>query len=218
MKGLLNLLDKRSGERDDILIEKLGSKYKSLISKLGIISVCIVVIAICPLLLRYLYVQKEKVPPDFNLISIQKKEVKELEILDNPIITAQTVQNWTAKALSNSFSFDFYHMNQTFVNSQKYFTKEGWEAFYGALDKSEILKNVADKQLVVWLTLLQDPYVLSSHRIGNYVVWDVEAVALITYVGASAPTTQRVYVNVKILQVPTTESPYGIQISKIDMI
>lgn len=217
MKIFLNLIDKKSNERDDILIEKLGTPYKKILSITGVLVLFLVIVSIIPLFLRYLSIEKNKEEPEFNLVSIQKKEAREVDSLSGPIITASTVQNWTGKALRNSFSFNFYQMNESFTNNKKYFTADGWNAFYAELGKSKMLENVTDKQLVVWLTLLQDPYVISSYKVGDYVVWDVETTALITYIGASAPTNQKVIVSIKVLQVPTTESPYGIQISKINM-
>lgn len=215
MKGLLKLLDKKSAEHDGIISKHLGKIYDKVLNKLSLALVCLLILVCCPGFLYYLSINKK--PVSTNIVSPSKKTVENLETLDLPNLSAGKIENWTAKAVKDSFSFDFYTLNDKLNSNRYFFTDSGWEAFYRALNSSKILENVTNKQLVVWLTPTSPAYVVNSGVVSGYIVWRVEMPAIITYVGASVPANQKVLVTALILQVPTTVSPFGVQISQLNI-
>lgn len=218
MKGLLKLIDKKSAIHDEQLAKYLGKIYTKSLSKLSLVTLCSFVLILAPGFLYYLNINKKE--PEFNIVSPSKKTVEKLQVLDLPNLSAGKIENWTAKAVKDSFSFDFYSIDQKMDENRYFFTNSGWDAFYRALNSSKILENITTKQLVVWLTPTSPAYVVASERIKgyeDYVVWRVEMPAVITYVGASSPANQKVLVTALVIQVPTTISPFGVQISQLNI-
>lgn len=213
-KSLSNLLDSQN-KKDDYL-EKYDKNFGKVRSRFGLL---FVLSLICLLIPGYLYyIDTHRKAPEFFLVNEHKKEIQKLDVLDLPVMSSHKVETWTSRAIKSSYSFDFYNMNQKFARNQNFFTTDGWNAFYKALEKADVIKNVKDNKLQVWLTPTSPALIVDIGRYGNFVLWRVEMPAVITYTGAAPPANQKVLVSVVVLQVPTTESPFGIQISQFNII
>lgn len=101
------------------------------------------------------------------------------------------------------------------AQNEVYFTPEGWSAFQNALQSSQVLKNVREKSLEVWLTPLGSAKMVNRYVSGDYIIWSVEMPAIITYRGAAPVQSSRVLISTTIIRVPTTQNPNGIEISQI---
>lgn len=205
----LLFLDKSS--RDKYLEDYIGSDYKKNLDILGLNVFLILFTLVC--FISLYFIAASKPPTVFNTWDGKQSHV--LTTINEPILSSDKIQNWSNDALKNIFSFNFYNMDRKMAQNSVYFTPEGWSAFQNALSSSEVLKNVREKSLEVWLTPLGSAKVVNRYVTGDYIIWSVEMPAIITYRGAAPVQSSRVLISTTIIRVPTTENPNGIEISQI---
>lgn len=205
----LLFLDKSS--RDKYLENYIGSDYKKNLNILGL-NVFLLLFTLACFISLYL-ISASKPPTIFN--TWDGKQSHELTTISEPILSSDKIQNWTNDALKNIFSFNFYNMDRKMAQNEVYFTPEGWTAFQNALESSQVLKNVKEKSLEVWLTPLGSAKMVNRYVSGSYIIWTVEMPAIMTYRGAAPVQSSRVLISTTIITVPTTENPNGIEISQI---
>lgn len=205
----LLFLDKSS--RDKYLEDYIGSDYKKNLDILGLNVFLILFTLVC--FISLYFIAASKPPTVFNTWDGKQSHV--LTTINEPILSSDKIQNWSNDALKNIFSFNFYNMDRKMAQNSVYFTPEGWNAFQNALSSSEVLKNVREKSLEVWLTPLGSAKVVNRYVTGDYIIWSVEMPAIITYRGAAPVQSSRVLISTTIIRVPTTENPNGIEISQI---
>lgn len=205
----LLFLDKSS--RDKYLEDYIGSDYKKNLDILGLNVFLILFTLVC--FISLYFIAASKPPTVFNTWDGKQSHV--LTTINEPILSSDKIQNWSNDALKNIFSFNFYNMDRKMAQNSVYFTPEGWSAFQNALASSEVLKNVREKSLEVWLTPLGSAKVVNRYVTGDYIIWSVEMPAIITYRGAAPVQSSRVLISTTIIRVPTTENPNGIEISQI---
>lgn len=205
----LLFLDKSS--RDKYLENYIGSDYKKNLDILGLNVFLISFTLVC--FISLYFISASKPPTVFNTWDGKQSHV--LTTINEPILSSDKIQNWSNDALKNIFSFNFYNMDRKMAQNAVYFTPEGWTAFQNALESSQVLKNVREKSLEVWLTPLGSAKMVNRYVTGDYIVWNVEMPAIITYRGAAPVQSSRVLISTTIIRVPTTENPNGIEISQI---
>lgn len=200
-----------SHSRDKYLEKYIGSDYKKNLDVIGLNVFLIIVGLLC--FLSFYFIASSKPPTVFY--AWDGKNAVEIKTTSDPIISAEKVQSWTNDALKNIFSFNFYNVDQKMGQNSVYFTSDGWSAFQNALNVSEVLKNVKEKSLEVWLTPTGSAKIIEQYPVGDYYIWSVEVPAIITYRGAAPVQSSKVIISTTIVKVPTTENPNGIEISQI---
>lgn len=68
--------------------------------------------------------------------------------ISTPDVAADVILQWTEKALTQSFDFDYTKINEQLENLKACFTKEGFEGFNEALKKSGNLNTIKQQKIV----------------------------------------------------------------------
>lgn len=168
-------------------------------------------------LIAVFFVSSSKPETEFLMVNIEKKELRTLKTFKNPIISASAIERWNSNALTNIFTFNFTNYKNHFNKSKIFFTTGGYKGFYQSLENSGMIDTVSRSSLEVTLTPLSKSMIVKKTNNGNETRWTVETSVFISYMGASTPKHEKVYIVTELVQVPTNENPNGVAISRINM-
>ncbi len=135
--------------------------------------------------------------------------------LDDPMVTQETIINFTQSAVVSSFLFDFQNFNGQISANRRFYTEEGYRSYLHALDSSLILDRVKTKKLVASAVPIAAPAITGGGKQGGIYRWQVELPITVSLNGQSDRSMANLIVIVAIDRVPTTVSQSGIGISQI---
>ena len=152
--------------------------------------------------------------PQYFATSINGR-ITPLYPLDEPNQTDSAVSQWANYAAIASFSYNFVNYREELQAASGFFTSEGWDSFLAALDRSNMLKGVVAKKLIVSAVATGAPVILKKGRIlGGPYAWRVQMPILVTYQSSAMFTQENYLVTLLITRVSTLNSPRGIGISQ----
>lgn len=202
--------------RDDLLEANVGAAYGKVRGALGLGLISLLVTLLAIVMIR---VTDARMPPPLYLATTPKGVTGPLPLMDEPVYSSTKVQDWTVTALKDTFSFNFVNINEELRKSQAYFTPDGWDAFYTAMQSSKVVENVTRQRLEVFLTPLGEARIIGTCVSEKclYKWWRVEVPVIITYSGASPPEARKQLITVLVMRQPTTENPNGLGISQLNV-
>lgn len=130
-------------------------------------------------------------------------------------LSKPALMSWVAQAVTETMTFNFNDYRRRLQESSRNFTKQGWESFTSALDRSGILDSVkANKQVLT--SIPSGAPVLQKEGIDNQgrYYWQVQIPITITYEAGSRTRSDNIVVSLNIVRVPRLESQYGIGIEQ----
>ncbi|MGD1524374.1 DotI/IcmL family type IV secretion protein [Vibrio owensii] len=140
--------------------------------------------------------------------------------LSSPNMKDANVADWVAKALIDTFNFNFVDIKQSLnTSAQSWFTEEGGQALIKALTESGNFDAVINQKLIVTLNTEHTPVITRkffNQRTRRY-TWHLEVPALISYRTQSKEFSKRVLFKVAVSRISLREDPNGLGISKIIM-
>ena len=84
---------------------------------------------------------------------------KRLITLNSPRVTQQSLENWSIGFVNNMYNFDFNNFDKQLLNSKKYFTNAGYNAFVNSINKIALKENIENKKQIVTLTASGEPVI-----------------------------------------------------------
>lgn len=152
--------------------------------------------------------------PQYFATSINGR-ITPLYPLNEPNQSDSAILQWANYAAIASFSYNFVNYREELVAASGFFTSEGWDSFLSALDKSNMLKGVVAKKLIVSAVATRAPVILKKGTIaGGPYAWRVQMPILVTYQSSAVITQENYVVTMLITRVSTLNSPRGIGISQ----
>lgn len=153
--------------------------------------------------------------PVFAVLGTKEK----INSSDSPRMSTQRVQNWLSASLIDMYSFNFTDADKVLEQNRWLFRSDTYDRFRNAFNQPEIglADIVKNKSLDVSLVPTSTVRVI---RIGAYEgrrVWEMEMLGLLSFSGATKEKnpSKKIHFTVIVEEVPTSESPYGLVISKI---
>lgn len=140
--------------------------------------------------------------------------------LSSPNMKDANVSDWVAKALIDTFNFNFVDIKQSLnASAQSWFTEDGGQALIKALSESGNFDAVIHQKLIVTLTTEHTPVITKkfyNQRTRKF-TWHLEVPALISYRTQSKEFSKKVLFKVAVSRISLREDPNGLGISKIIM-
>lgn len=125
------------------------------------------------------------------------------------------LSEWSAKAVTESFTYDYRNHQDVMGNIQSYFSEKGWVSFTDALNRARIIDGViAHEQTVA--ARMDEPFVISTEVMEEgQPVWYTQGVITVTYSTQDHSIDQVLVVNLKLVLLNTPDSPAQIGIEQL---
>lgn len=164
-------------------------------------------------------------PPSFSL-NFAKNQKQQLLTMPFPHQSFNSISDWLSEAVEKSFSFDFANYDKKVAEAAYYFTKEGYEAYLSALDRSKIRQAVLGENLEVSTIAMGKPIwvnggcISGRNRNGSCnggEFWRYRFDVLTSYYGGKDIATKSNLVEVLVFRVPSYINPKGLAINQFNM-
>lgn len=135
-----------------------------------------------------------------------------LLVLDRPNLTDTALLNWAVGAVTETMTFGFNNMTQRMTAARRHFTAPGWEGFQIALGgqlRSAVLENF---QIVT--AAVRAPATIPGRVPEGRRSWSVQVPILLTFQAGTKSDSRRSLVTLTVVEVPTSESPFGVGIEQ----
>jgi intracellular multiplication protein IcmL len=160
------------------------------------------------------YVVTHPPAPQYFATSINGR-ITPLYPLNEPNQSDSAILQWANYAAIASFSYNFVNYREELQAASGFFTPAGWDSFLAALDRSNMLKGVVAKKLIVSAVATRAPVIIKKGVIsGGPFAWRVQMPVLVTYQSSAVITQENYVVTMLITRVSTLNSPRGIGISQ----
>jgi intracellular multiplication protein IcmL len=148
----------------------------------------------------------------------QRPDHKEVPLrpYEEPNYLPQTILNWASTAAVGSYTFNFANYEKTMPLVRHYYTSGGWVAYQNAV--SNVISRIVKAQLIVQGVVAGPPVISNQGPLpGHGYSWRVQIPFLVTYLSAGESRSQKYFVIMLIVKVPTTADPQGIGIDSFVM-
>jgi intracellular multiplication protein IcmL len=162
-----------------------------------------------------LYFASKKPPEPKYFATNNAGGLIELSSLDTPIVNLQGLNNWASKAVSSVYTYDFVNIDPQLENAtNKYFSKEGKEAFLDQLSSSGAMDIVKNNKLVVSTTISGSPILENQGVLNGVYSWRLKIPATVTFQGAKEVENRKVSITLLISRASTLEKEFGLEIKQ----
>lgn len=171
----------------------------------------IVIIGLILTLLVYMNTSK---PADRYFATTADGRIMNLVPLDQPNMNPAALLSWVARAASEVMTFEFNGYQRQLQQSSRYFTKEGWESFTDALQKSRIIDSVTAQKQVVTAVPRSAPIVKQQGATNGKYQWVIQMPLKVTYASSTQSRADNLYLTLLVERVPSLENPDGVGIAQ----
>lgn len=180
-----------------------------------IILTMIIILLIIMMSFVLIYQLQHRPIPKFYAMQSSGKE-KLLKSYEAPNFLPETITRFASKGTTAAYTFSFNRIEADLALAQPYFTASGWTAYRDSVQG--LTNTVLANQLTVNAIVYGTPIITNQGELPDLgYTWRVQIPLLVVYQSASAVTTQKYYVIVTIVKVPTYINPRGIGIDQFVM-
>lgn len=147
-----------------------------------------------------------------------KISMREVQSSRSPLMSNARMQNWVARALIDSYTFDFTTYDKVLKDVSVVFREDTYQQFLQQMNKSKgVVPTVKSNSLIVSLTPTSEVRIIQQGMNNGRRIWSVEMKAAIYYSGAlqQTPPPSNVMFKMLIQEVDPTVNPYGLVIAQI---
>jgi intracellular multiplication protein IcmL len=137
----------------------------------------------------------------------------ELTALDRPNQSNSAVAQWANEAAVAAYTFNFVDYRKALQSASDYFTQAGWKQFIAELDKSNNLRAIINRKLVMSSVATGAPVILEQGNIRGRYSWQIQMPMLVVLESASQTIHQAYNINMIVTRVSTLDNPKGIAIN-----
>lgn len=134
--------------------------------------------------------------------------------LSQPNLSTPALMSWAAQAVTEVMTFGFNDYRRRLQESSRHFTRQGWESFKTALERSRIIETVEANSQVVSAAPRGAPILRREGVIQGRYQWTVEIPLALTYQSGSKTKTDSLIITLVIVRVSRLESPSGVGIAQ----
>lgn len=190
--------------------------YRDNYRKLMLVCLGLLLLTFC-LIFWGLYERTHKPPTQYFATTYDGKLIP-LIPLSQPSLTDNALLQWATEAAVASYTFNYVNYRKALQDARIYFTQTGYQYFMKALQDSNNLVAVQNKKLIVSAAPTGAPVILKKgiYNDGSATgvfTWDIQLPLEIVFRSAVDTITQNVILNMRIVRVPTLESPSGVGIA-----
>lgn len=207
---IASLLDEKL---DSVLEPENEKEYSKIMSVIGGVLLSSLLIVLFSILLVYKGNQINA--PQYFLIQ-DGKTIGKLPVLYQPSVSTQKVSRWSAKAIREIFTFNFENVDRKVQSNSVFFTPQAHEDFVNSMIKRKEFEAIKGNRLYSTATLLERPQLISTGSFQGKRIIRVEAPVVMTLLGGKEPVHKKQWIILYVSLVPSTESPEGVVIMKMD--
>jgi intracellular multiplication protein IcmL len=134
--------------------------------------------------------------------------------LDQPDLPTGKLVSWSAAAASEIMTFGFNDYRKRLQESSRFFTRQGWESFNDALQKSNLLQMMNQNQQVLTAVPREAPVVVQEGVVRGVYRWYVQMPLNVTYQVGNTQENRPQRITLAIVRVSTLETPDGVAIDQ----
>lgn len=154
--------------------------------------------------------------PAFAAVQADGKQMV-LTPFDQPNLLPDTILQWTSKAATIAYTFDFVNYRDQISAARPYFTDAGWQDYLRSVSK--LIDTIVKKQLFVNGVVSGTPVIANQGPLPERgYVWRVEIPFLVSYQTSEAVSKRNFVVVISLVHVPTSVNPQGIGIDQFVMV
>lgn len=137
--------------------------------------------------------------------------------LERPGIENTILMNFVVEAVMAAHTFNFVNYTQVMDASSIYFTKEGYESYKSALINVKILDRLIEQKFVLRAIPTDAPQILLEKPFAGRYMWKIKVPMRFKYQNVKTEFGELIDITLIVMRVPTTESPNGVSILKMDL-
>lgn len=143
-------------------------------------------------------------------------QIVSLNSLSEPIVTSDYIVQWASLATRSILNLHFVSYQNDLQQASGYFTKDGWDTFQQALQKSGMLDTIVSDKLDASAIVNGTPVILDREVIHGSYTWRIQLPVLVTYTSASNNQQANFMVTMNVARVPVESLATGIAITNIN--
>jgi hypothetical protein len=134
--------------------------------------------------------------------------------IDQPYLDDHDVIVWAAQSAADAMTMSYTDAAKRHEESQKYFTKVGWDTFDSAFQRSRIAETLIANEQTLSATPQSAPVIGDKGSLGGKYRWIVQLPLIVDYKGAKETHRDILQLNLVLERVPLSVSPDGVQIAQ----
>ncbi len=142
---------------------------------------------------------------------------REVQPLDEPVMSDADLTTWTANSVVAAFSLDFRHFPKQMADAAQHFSVRGWNNYGAAFITSGNFDKLKQARLVMSAVPERAPIIHNRGLIGNTFEFEVQFPLLVTYENENSTMNQHLMVTVRVVRTPDPMHPDGIMIDQINL-
>ena len=135
------------------------------------------------LVMALLLLQNKQVPKPLYFASGADGRLTRLVPLSDAYYSKQQIQTWVSEKVPQLFALDFLHYRKQLSQSQKFFTKIGWERFMKAFESQ--IQQLKEQQLMTHASVTDVPFISQELMLKGAYSFRVQVPIMITFSGTS---------------------------------
>lgn len=156
-----------------------------------------------------------RAPSEKFFVENQAGQIVPVTPLDEPIASQSFVQTWAVNAMVQSQTIDFANWRQQLVNSEQYFTPDGFNSWMQAMKDSGNLDAIKLRKMAVSAIPSGAP-VTTASVVGGVLNYTIEIPMEVTYQVLNIKETQNLTYVVQVIRVPIRQNASGLGINSIN--
>lgn len=156
--------------------------------------------------------------PQPNYFATQNGYLVPAVPLSNPYKSPGDLNQWVARAVTESYMLDFQHYITRIEGNAQYFTREGHADYKKTLETSGRLKLIKEGWFVVSAVPTDPPLVVAEGVTASdrRYFWRIRMPVTVSYSSKThSMPSQKLVLTIVVVRVDTRENPYGVGISQI---
>lgn len=209
-------MSEESAEYEQDILEEAGRRYRFYQDgwRLMIVSIPLMVISILVLTIFLgLSLTRDPKPAYF---AVQNGQLVPMVPISNPYIKPGDLNQWVARAVTESYMLDFQNFRTRLAENAKYFTPEGFEDYTNSLQKSGRMKMIQEGWFVGSAVPTDAPVIISEGAVNGRYIWRLRMPVTVSYSSKTHTVPpQKLVLTIVVARVDTRVNPYGVAITQI---
>jgi intracellular multiplication protein IcmL len=134
--------------------------------------------------------------------------------LSQPNLSKPALLSWATQAATEVMTFGFNDYRRRLQEASRHFTRQGWLSFTQALQRADIVESVRTNRQAISAAPRSAPVLVSEGLINGRFQWEVRIPLNVTTAFGGGTKSDVWNVHLKIVRVPTLESPNGVGIEQ----
>lgn len=148
--------------------------------------------------------------------AVQNGQIVPMVPVSSPYIKPGDLNQWVARAVTESYMLDFQNFRTRLAENAKYFTPEGFEDYTNSLQKSGRMKMIQEGWFVGSAVPTDAPVIVNEGAVNGRYMWRLRMPVTVSYSSKTHTVPpQKLILTIVVVRVDTRQNPYGVGISQI---